>query len=302
MNRTTCPHCGELHDPRDMQVGYAKPDAYFAVPRDEREKRITFTPDLADIDRVSWFVRGVLEIPIVDEPEPFGWGVWVQVSEDDFRRYAEASRNGTDAGLPPFGGWIATRLPGYPRTLGVPVDVIPSREGYRPTFIVTDGLHPLLAEQRGGIPMERVVQYLWPFLHPGAPAPLGSPRIATLPVDGWELESGVARTRTHRDLPWIPDAAARASLRAGEHAKLIFIIEAASETGEAETHGERMWVEVDHVDGVGETVRYSGVLTNTALIAGVTRPGMRVWFGAEHVIDIVRADGSKASEGAGAIR
>ncbi|HEX6536076.1 MAG TPA: DUF2199 domain-containing protein [Gemmatimonadaceae bacterium] len=302
MQRVQCPQCGDVHDLRDMQVGYARPDAYFAVPRDEREARVTFTPDLADIDRASWFVRGVLEVPIVGEPQPFGWGIWVQVSEDAFARYADASRNGADATLPSFPGRVGTQLPGYPRTLGVGVEVIPSREGYRPTFIVTEESHPLAVEQRGGIPMERVLEHLWPFLHPGAPAPLGSPHVATIPVDGWELESGVARSRTHRDLPWIPDSATRESVRVGEFAKLIFIIEAATETGEAETHGERMWVEVDHVEGAGGDVRYAGVLTNSAHIPGVTRPGMRVWFGAEHVIDVQRADGSRASAGSGARR
>ena len=84
MDRVVCPICGEEHDLSEMQVGFDKPDAFFAVPPDEREQRVDLTPDVVAIDETHHYLRGVLEIPVRGEAQPFGWGIWVKVAPDDF--------------------------------------------------------------------------------------------------------------------------------------------------------------------------------------------------------------------------
>lgn len=295
MDRITCPTCGEEHDLGDMQVGFDKPDAWFAVEPDERARRVTRTSDVATIDDAHHFLRGVLEIPVAGEAQPFGWGIWVKVSRADFLRYTSTSDERARAPTEPFAGLIATRLAGYPQTLGVPVIVRPSAADLRPLLDVADESHPLAREQREGIRVERVLEHLSRYMHHGEPEPRGDRSIATLAADGWQLDDAVARFRARDGLYWIPTAEDRAAIRVGELAKLIFAIEASDEAGVAEVHREWMWVEVDHARGAGPEAHFTGILANDPHVPGLTRAGMRVWFQPEHVIDIQRGE-SRASE------
>ena len=297
MDRIPCPLCGDVHDLSDLQVGFAKPDAYFAVPVDERETRVKMTADLAMIDGKHGFIRGVLEIPVRGEPNPFGWGIWVRVERDVFDHHAYAGREGFAPVPPPAAGRIATQLPGYPQTLGVPVRVEASQNTTeRPFFRTVDESHPLGVEQREGIHVERALEHLSRYLHSGATEPRGRPRFATLEGDGWELDDALARFHSRQGVNWLPDTALREGIRDGEAAKLIFAIEAAAVSGDPEVHRERMWVEVDHVAHAGAETLYSGAVTNDPSVPGLTRLGMRVWFHPHHVIDIAREDGWQASE------
>ena len=65
-----------------MDVGFDKPDAYFAVPAADREERCRLDDDLADIDGETFFVRGVLQIPVIGEAQSFGWGIWARVGQE----------------------------------------------------------------------------------------------------------------------------------------------------------------------------------------------------------------------------
>jgi hypothetical protein len=147
-----------------------------------------------------------------------------------------------------------------------------------------------------------VLEHLSLFIHPAARAPLGRRHESTLAADGWELESGVERYQRRDDLYWIPEAAIREGLRVGDRAKVIFLIAAANVRGEPEVHGERMWVELDHVQGEGSKAVYSGVLNNDPVLSGLTRHGMRVWFQPPHVIDVMWPNDTRASEGQGVVR
>jgi hypothetical protein len=292
MDRIICPQCGEEHDLSEMQIAFAKPDAWFAIPPQERDKRVRINQDLATIDAEHGFVRGVLEIPVRGEPKSFGWGIWVRVDRDVFDQHAYAGREGYPAVPAPASGHIATQLPGYPQTLGVPVIVQASFDTtQRPTFIVTDTSHPLGIEQASGIYVERALEHL----HAGEIEPRGRPRFAALGSDGWELDDALSRYH-HRDgVNWLPDSGIRAALQVGDAAKVIFAIEASSESGDPEVHRERMWVEVDHIAGTGAERLYSGALTNDPNVPGLARSGMRVWFQSQHVIDVARTDGWRAS-------
>jgi hypothetical protein len=91
------------------------------------------------------------------------------------------------------------------------------------------------------------------------------------------LESAEEYHARNPDTFWIPDKADRDSLQPGDAAKVMF------KTYTSDIGAERIWAEV--TGRVGH--KYIGKLVNDPfIIAG--KYGDRVYFRAEHVIDIVR--------------
>ncbi len=294
-----CATCDELHDLSDIHIGYERPDAWFAVRPDERETRWEMDSDLAALDGERFFIRGLVAIPVRGEAHPYEWGVWAAVGEADYRRYDAAYDDPERHRLPAFPGRLATQLPGYPQTLGVPVTVRLGEGTSRPSFTVDDAAHPLALEQRDGIYVERLLEMVSPALHGAGPEPRGAPRFATLEADRWRLLDVEAAWRDRTGPIWFPDEDARASVPVGGGAKLLWEIVASDTEGRAATHVERMWVEVDHRAGEGSATLYAGTLANDPYNPGLTRRGTRVWFTPAHVADLYEQDGgSLASEGA----
>ena len=113
-------------------------------------------------------------------------------------------------------------------------------------------------------------------------------RFASLKSDFWELESGEARQAKHGEKFWLPDVEVRSSLKVGQLARLLFVIEACDEeSGEVEVGVERMWVLVSYL-GAGF---YLGRLVNQPACAEAADDvylslGCEAPFRAEHVIDV----------------
>lgn len=162
--RFRCGVCGEAHQ-GIPDVGFEAPYYYYTVPEDEREDRCALTADLCVIDGEDRFVRGVLEVPIVGREDGFGWGVWSSVSRANFERY-RATFDADQGELDPFPGWLSSRLPGYPDTLGLVVRARPRDGGLRPVVELAPADHPLVADQRDGIALDRVRAILERVLHP----------------------------------------------------------------------------------------------------------------------------------------
>jgi hypothetical protein len=133
-----------------------KPD-YWEGPRsgDDRlsDDLCTWTDDGGDL---SYFIRGVLEIPIVGSDEVFGYGVWSSLSEKSFDRALELWDDPRRTEEPPYFGWLSNSLPGYPETLNLKLDVMTRELELRPLLVLQEGDHPLIDEQRSGITLDRV--------------------------------------------------------------------------------------------------------------------------------------------------
>lgn len=99
-----------------MALAYKRPAHFFAVPADERERRVYCNDDLCVIDGRDFLIRGVIELPIRGSQEHFEWGVWALVEEADFYRYVDAWRQDTEEEVPPFGGRVSGSLTAYPAT------------------------------------------------------------------------------------------------------------------------------------------------------------------------------------------
>jgi hypothetical protein len=161
----TCHVCGQHHDELPMDFAAEAPAAYCSVPVEERDRRCTLTSDLCVIDGREFFIRGCLEVPVVDGSRPFVWGVWTSLSERSFKRVWDIWDLPGQEAEPPFFGWLCTSLPLYPNTLLLKTHVHTQSIGRRPLVELEPTDHPLAVEQRCGITMDRVRQIVGQLMH-----------------------------------------------------------------------------------------------------------------------------------------
>ncbi len=63
-----------------------------------------------------YFVKGLIEIPVIGSNDVFCWGVWVSLSRENFSRAADLwDKPGREAEKPYF-GWLTTDLTAYSTT------------------------------------------------------------------------------------------------------------------------------------------------------------------------------------------
>ena len=153
-----CATCGETHDGLP-DIGYKWPDPYFGVPEDEREQRVYSNTDICRIDDDSFFIRGVLLIPVHDYEHDFGLGVWVSQSEKSFQTYVD---NYDTADIGPFFGWLSNTLPFYEEdTWALKTMAHFQGNGQRPLIKLDESDHPLYIDYSKGITLDRA----WEMMH-----------------------------------------------------------------------------------------------------------------------------------------
>lgn len=162
-------HCatfGTWHDNLPMEFGADAPALYNSIPVSERESRSELNQALCVIDDEFFFIRGCLELPVIDNDEPFVWGVWVSLSKDSIKRcYETLDQDGRESEQPYF-GWLSTSLPLYPETLNLKTHVHTRPFGVKPFIELEPTDHPLAVERREGITMDRVREIAARLLHP----------------------------------------------------------------------------------------------------------------------------------------
>lgn len=150
-----CPSCGETHEGLPTDYGFRLPDEVHALSYLSRYQRSRSNNDLCTLDEHRHFIRGVISMPFLDQDDSFGWGVWVELAKDKHDEYL-AGFNADLSTTPRFPGRIANTIPGYPDTMGMPVEVQFLTEGARPSFhFPTDAAHALALEQSHGITSKR---------------------------------------------------------------------------------------------------------------------------------------------------
>lgn len=155
----TCPCCGkEVVDLPD--IGCREPAYYHALSDEERERRGKLSSDFCSIDDAEFFIRTVCRVPIVGQDRDFGWGVWVSLSEENFRRYVETFDDPDQSKIGSMFGWFSNELPGYPDTLTLQTTVVPQDANQRPLVYINDVHpdHPLFIEQRSGMSPGRLAE------------------------------------------------------------------------------------------------------------------------------------------------
>lgn len=163
-----CSDCGEMHK-GSPSFGYDTPFLYSTVPEEERADRAHLTSDICSIDDDTFFIRGVIEIPIHDVEDPLLWGVWVSQSQESFERYV-ASFDGDQSDDGSF-GWLDVTMQGYDltkddeecETLGC--DVSWQGFGARPLIVPQECDHILYRDCTNGISWDRAIELARLVMH-----------------------------------------------------------------------------------------------------------------------------------------
>ncbi|MFF5767240.1 DUF2199 domain-containing protein [Streptomyces tanashiensis] len=126
------------------------------------------SPDQCVIRGQHYFVKGLIEIPVIGSDEPFSWGVWVSLSRGNFSRAADLWDKPGREEEEPYFGWLTTELPIYPTTtLNLKTHVRTRPVGERPFVELEPTDHPLAVEQRTGVTLDRIREIAAAVLHSG---------------------------------------------------------------------------------------------------------------------------------------
>lgn len=163
----TCSCCGEFHAELPMSYSTTAPDVWdeaFASAPDSM-----LSSDQCVIKAQHFFVKGLIEIPVIGSNQVFSWGVWVSLSRDNFTRALNVWEAPGRESEPPYFGWLTTALSIYsPNTLNLKTNLHTRKVGQRPFVELEPTDHPLAVEQRTGITLDRVREIAESLLHPGA--------------------------------------------------------------------------------------------------------------------------------------
>lgn len=160
-----CSVCSEWHEGLPLAYGPEAPVYWYGLTPDERASRFVLERDYAILDGEQFFIRGALEIPIIEHDRPFIWVAWASLSRDNFKRLVERPGATTGAVSLPMFGWLSSELEGYPSTVNLKVNVYDRAVGQRPAIILEATNHPLAVEQRQGITLTRVQEFAQLILH-----------------------------------------------------------------------------------------------------------------------------------------
>lgn len=162
----TCSCCGRHHE--ELPLSFSTPAPAYWTPDLLDDPDSELSSDQCVIKRQVFFVRGLIEIPVVDTGEVFSWGVWVSLSEKNFTRASRLWDTPGREAEPPYFGWLSTELPIYsPTTIELKTNLHTRPVGERPAVELEPTAHPLAVEQRNGITRARVQQIAETLLHPG---------------------------------------------------------------------------------------------------------------------------------------
>lgn len=145
--------------------GATAPLSYYTISEAEREHRCDLGSDDCVIDEKQFFVRGCLEIPVYGQSDPFVWGVWVSLSEANFRKWVQVIGEDRRSHVGPFFGWLDAWLKPYPDTTNLKTMVHLRDNGFRPYVELELSEHPLALEQQNGISVDRLAEIYSIMVH-----------------------------------------------------------------------------------------------------------------------------------------
>jgi hypothetical protein len=152
-----CSTCGEEHDELP-DIGSDRPDYFWGVDEKLRDEIIELTEDTCIIEN-DYFIRGVIEIPIIDYTDRFGFGVWVSQKKENFEKYVE---NFDTTEIGPFFGWLSTNIQFYKdETISLKTMAHFQGNSSRPLIKVEPSNHQLSIDQQNGITLKKA----WEIVH-----------------------------------------------------------------------------------------------------------------------------------------
>jgi hypothetical protein len=162
----TCRTCGQYHVGVALSFAADFPDSYANLTKDERNSRALIGSDQCILDSQSFFLRGIIEIPIIGSDQPFLWGVWASVRQEVFDEIADSwDVEGRERKYGPYKGRLANSLSIYPETLNLKLKIVLQAVGTRPLFLIEDTEHELGLQQKSGISQQQAVELASVLLH-----------------------------------------------------------------------------------------------------------------------------------------
>jgi len=164
-----CSQCGRVHPGTSKDIAFSLPDIIWDLGPDARQAHLDWSTDVAYLKgkwfKESWFIRGVLELPLQSGAGSFGLGVWASVGKETIGRYREVfSSDGSR--LPRAAGKLANKIRGYPSTIDLPLSIQFRTSTERPAFYLdAPSDHPLFSLQERGLTCEECDR-LWSAYHP----------------------------------------------------------------------------------------------------------------------------------------
>ncbi|MFF1377439.1 DUF2199 domain-containing protein [Streptomyces sp. NPDC058308] len=151
----TCSCCGEHH--AELPLHYATTAPYVWDESFADAPDCLLSSDQCVIQAQYYFVKGLIEIPVIGSDEVFSWSVWVSLSRDNFSRAADLWDSPQREAEEPYFGWLSTELGLYSlSTINLKTHVHTRQVGQRPSVELEATGHPLAVEQHTGITMDRV--------------------------------------------------------------------------------------------------------------------------------------------------
>jgi hypothetical protein len=155
-----CSQCGFAHEGLPASTCRA-PTLWLEATETERAEDFRLSDDFCAFKNEHYFVRCVLQIPIVDsDSEVFEFGVWSTLSADNFKRYYDTFDDLDQSKLGPMFGWFSNRLADYPDTQSLACSVVPQDNRQRPLIVLEPTDHPLAIQQREGVTLDYALRYL----------------------------------------------------------------------------------------------------------------------------------------------
>ena len=108
-----------------------------------------------------FFVRAVLELPLIGGPEPtFEFGVWGSLSQDNFSRYVETFEDTDQSKLGPLFSFLSNEVRGFPDSFALKANLIPQDGRRRPLMELEPTSHPLAVAQCEGVELGKILEIL----------------------------------------------------------------------------------------------------------------------------------------------
>ncbi|WP_281886546.1 DUF2199 domain-containing protein [Paenibacillus sp. YYML68] len=161
-----CPHCNEKLKEIPLCYGSNAPYVFYTIDKKERELRFDLNKDQCVMDDKFFFIRGHIEIPVLESDDIFIWSAWVSLSEENFIKSTELWNSEERIKEPPYFGWLSTEISIYSTpTLNLKTNVHTRKVGLVPFIELEPNDHPLAIEQRTGITMKRIQEITHLIMH-----------------------------------------------------------------------------------------------------------------------------------------
>ena len=158
--RVNCLECGDEHDLDQISLAALEPAQWLGLTDAERSDS-ELTRDQCIVraaQGASFYVAGVIELPVLGSDSSCSLVVWVSLSEASFSEMQEQWTGPDRVDTKPYFGWLCTAVPSYPDTMFLKTMVYQRPVGMRPSIELEPTDHPLAVHQRDGVNTQTLLE------------------------------------------------------------------------------------------------------------------------------------------------